>query len=198
MPDAGEGALGSGKRVLLCLLAAWCCPSVTGKCSGMLGGCGGPTLAGKASGDSLPSPAQPAERLLPHPVPWLPLAPYPPYSSGCRPRSCRALRGCWWGHLPPTGNVPWAWERRDPVSCGKGCTIVTLLLCPVLVVPDPGQGQEKVALHPVLPLSPHPWSNTNPNPFNRVPPFSCSWPVHGQGGGEPFWDCPAPQSSAWG
>lgn len=62
------------------------------------------------------------------------------------------------------GDVPWARAWKDPVSCGKGCTIVTLHLCPGLVVPDRRQGQEKVTLHSFSRTSPHPWDNTHPNP----------------------------------
>lgn len=49
--------------------------SVMGEYSGMRGGCGSPTPAGKAGSDSSSSLALPARRLLPHPVPWLPPAP---------------------------------------------------------------------------------------------------------------------------
>lgn len=79
---------------------------------------------------------------------------HPPQSSGRGLRSCGALGGFWQGRLPAVGDVPWAWGWRDPMPRGKGCTVINLLSCPGLVVPDPGEGQEKVILHPFHPPLP--------------------------------------------
>lgn len=96
-------------------------PGVTREHSGMLGSCGGPTLAGKAGGDSLPSPALPAGQLLPHPVLWLPPAPVP--SPWQRPQA-QVLQGAGrmlMGLAATCGGRPQAWGWRDSTLCGKGC-----------------------------------------------------------------------------
>lgn len=161
---AGEGALGAGEQALPCLPAAHCCPVRLRSAAGRRVAAAIPPWQGKLAVTHHPCwPCLPGDssRTLSRGS-CQPLC--PPYGSSRGSRSCGALEGCWQGWLPPVGDVPWAWGWRDPMPCGKGCTIVTLLLCPGLVVPDPGQGQKKVILHPFFPASPHSGGNTQPTP----------------------------------
>lgn len=121
-PHAGEGALGAGERALLCPLVAPCCLVRPGSTAGCRAAAAVPPWQGKLVvthcphqpcllGNSSRTPSLGSRQL-----------PCPPHGSGHRPRSCRALGGCWRGWLPPVGDVPRPGVGGTPHSVAKAAT----------------------------------------------------------------------------